>query len=81
MEIKFSSCEELYRRITPALRTRVREFRSDYLYTIDEDDIWNYLRAGKWRNENGLTLASMVNDILNVDSKEILDYLKDHKND
>ena len=50
MDITFSSLEELYNRIKPALRTKKEEMkRNGYIY-VKEADIWNYLKEKKWIN-------------------------------
>lgn len=76
MDINFSSLEELYKRLQPALLTKKEEMnRSLYPY-IKEEDIWNYLKEIKWKKSFGLTLAEMVNDILNCDDAVVDNYLK-----
>ena len=85
MTIEFNSLEELYKRVSPALTSKVREFRRNKIKYIKEEDIWNYLIESKWRNGKGLELYNLVDDILNTDNKEIEDYvlnkLKDVKRD
>lgn len=85
MTIEFNSVEELYKRVSPALTSKVREFRRNKIKYIKEEDIWNYLIESKWRNGKGLELYNLVDDILNTDNKEIEDYvlnkLKDVKRD
>lgn len=77
MDIEFNSIEELYRRLKPALRSKVIEmYRAGFTY-ITEDDVWNYLKEIKWRNSNGLKLYQMVNDVLNTDNVIVDNYLKD----
>lgn len=76
MDIKFNSVEELYKRITPALRTKKKELkRLGYTY-INEEDIWNYFKDNKWTSSKGLSLSEMVDDILNGDNKKIDSYVK-----
>lgn len=75
MGIEFHSSEELYKRVHPALTSKVREFRRNKIMFVKEEDIWNYLIATKWRNERGLELFNIVDDILNTDNKEIEDYV------
>lgn len=74
MEIAFSTQEELYRRLYPALSTKKREFSKNNI-RFQEEDIWNYLKRTKWNYSNGLSLSTMVNDILNVESSEILEFV------
>lgn len=74
MKISFSSEEELYHRLFPALRTKKREFRKNSISLINEEDIWEYLKNKKWKESVGLSLANMVDDILNLNSTEILEF-------
>lgn len=80
MNIEFSSLEELYRRIKPALHTKKEEMRrAGYIY-IKEEDIWNYLKEIKWINSKNLSLYQMVSDVLNVENELIDRYLKEKLN-
>ncbi len=80
MEMEFSSLEELYKRIRPALRTKKEEMRRSGFIYIKEEDIWNYLKEIKWTNSKNLSLYKMVNDVLNVDNLLIDKYLKNKLN-
>lgn len=71
-----NSVGELYIRIKPALRTKIRELKrlgTDY---IKEEDIWNYFKDSKWKYAINLNLNEMVNDILNVEEIELENFLK-----
>ena len=70
----FSSEAELYHRIYPALRTKVRDLKKNHITNIQEKDLWQYLKNNKWRHETGLTLASMVHDVLYVNADLLLKY-------
>lgn len=77
MDIEFSSLDELYKRIYPALKTKKNELkRCGYEY-IKEKDIWTYLSTTKWKTSKGLMLSNMVSDILNADNEKIDKYLKE----
>jgi len=77
MDIRFSSLNELYERLGPALNSKVNELiRNKYNY-IKKEDIWNYLKNSKWLHSSNLSLAEMVNDILNCSDYEIDKYVKD----
>lgn len=77
MDIGFSSKEELYQRVKPALKAKAMELkRVGYSY-IREIDIWNYLIEIKWSKSRDLMLSDIVNDILKTDNKKIDEYLKD----
>ena len=75
-EIKFSSLEDLYNRLKPALRSKVKELRQlDKIY-IKENDIFEYLSDTRWESSNNLTLDQMVDDILYVDNDKIDEYVQ-----
>lgn len=75
-EITFSSLEELYQRLLPALKTKKNEMgRQGYNY-IKEEDIWNFFKETKWKKDIELSLSVMVNDVLNIDNILIDNYLK-----
>ena len=76
MDIEFNSLEELYNRLKPALLTKKEEMNRTIYPYIKEEDIWNYLKEIKWKSAIGLTLAEMVDDILNTDEAIIDNYLK-----
>lgn len=67
--IEFKSVEELFRRIKPALYSKITELKRKGFDYIKEEDVWNYLMDNVWKNKNNLTLSEMTNDIL---------YLSDH---
>lgn len=77
MDYEFSSKEELFQRIKPALKAKLNEFqRLGYSY-VQEVDIWNYLIENIWSKAKDLMLSDIVNDILHVKIQKIDDYLKD----
>ena len=77
MDYEFSSKEELYQRVKPALKAKINEFhRLGYDY-VQDVDIWNYLIENIWCKAKDLMLSDIVNDILHVKIKKIDDYLKD----
>jgi len=75
----FSSEADLYHRIYPALRVKVRDLKKQHITNIQEKDLWQYLKVEKWSHEAGLTLASMVHDVLNVNLNLLLQYVKKEK--
>ena len=75
MDIYFSSQEDLYHRLVPALRVKVRNFKRMSTSGVREKDIWDYLKSNKWNKVNGLTLSGMVQDILDVTYTEVLEYI------
>ena len=77
MDYEFSSKEELYQRVGPALRSKVNELhRFGYSY-IQEIDVWNYLIESKWCKSKDLMLSDIVNDILHTKNERIDEYVKD----
>ena len=75
---EFRNLEELYNRIKPALYSKVEELKRNHISYIKEEDIWNYLKEVKWKNDTNLSLYDMVSDVLEVPDEVIDDYLK-HK--
>ncbi len=76
-EIKFKSLSELHNRLKPALKTRSAELKLKHFY-INEVELWNYFKDHKWKNAANLSLADMVEDILNAD---IINYSKEGERD
>lgn len=68
MDIKFSSIDELKKRLTPALRNRVRSLKRNNVI-MTEDELWNYFVRTYWKSSLGLSLYQMVDDILNREIK------------
>lgn len=81
MDMNFSSLEELYNRLKPALRTKKRELKENGYGYLKIEDIWNYLKEEKWKRSNNLSLNDMVSDILNADNEFIDDYFKEKLNE
>ena len=76
MDYEFSSKEELFQRVKPALNAKVGELhRFGYTY-INQIDVWNYLIENIWIKSKDLMLSDIVNDILHTDNKKIDTYLK-----
>ena len=71
----FPSMKELYDRLLPALRSKKEQMtREGYLYS-SEIKIWEVLYNTNWKKATKLTLADMVDDILNTDSLYIYQHL------
>lgn len=75
--MEFSSLEELYNRIKPALKTKCTELKRMNYYYIKEEDIWNYLKEYKWKKTRNLNLFEMASDILNLDIYELDGFVKE----
>lgn len=76
MEVAFNSVEDLYKRVKPALRSKIREFRRKNIFYVKEEDIWNFLVENKWKITKGLELNEIVDDILNTDNEKIILYVQ-----
>ncbi len=72
----FSSLEELYNRVKPALKSKVMDLKRVGVNYVQETDIWNYLRINIWCKKNGLTLGEVVNDIMTVSNQELEIYVQ-----
>lgn len=76
MDIEFKSLNELYLRIKPALLSKKNDLFRNGIKYIKEEDIWNCLRETKWSKTTNLSLAEIVDDILNVDNYLIEKYVQ-----
>lgn len=73
-EIIFTSEQELYNRLLPALKSKKKILsKTGYSY-IKEKDIWEALTNEKWSNVTGLELCDMVDDILHIEDKFLNNY-------
>ena len=54
--------------------TEIKIDNVEYLI-VKEEDIWNYNKNKKWKNATSLTLAGIVDDILNTDNQEYENYV------
>ena len=68
MNISFASVAELKTRLTPALRLRRKQLKSQNII-IDEESLWTFFVNNYWKNAKNLSLYEMVNDILNEEVK------------
>ncbi len=75
-EEKFASVDDLYKRVLPALNTKVDELQRENINFISALDIWNYCANFKWNNKKDLRIYEMINDIFNVDVLEINQYIR-----
>lgn len=81
MDYEFSSLEELYKRVRPALKSKVDELQKYGNLSISKYDLWKCLIINKWRGGNGLMLSDIVDDILNTPFDEINSYYMKMIND
>ena len=73
MEQEFSNIKELKKRVTPALKTKLKELKSQNYTIVTLDDIWNF-SINKWKKSQDLTLYDIINDILNTNNEDIEEY-------
>lgn len=76
---RFKTIEELYNTILPALKSKCQDLHLEKYVLIKEDDIWEYLIAKKWINNNDLDLPNVVDDILNVNGSDVSKFIKESK--
>ena len=74
-KLGFRTKEELYKRVLPALYSKIKEVRKLGFKFITEKDIWNYLVENEWKNRVNLELYDLINDILYVDNYKLNDYV------
>lgn len=72
----FSSLEELYNRVTPALNSKLKDLKRIGVNYVQKADIWNYLKNNVWCKKAGLTLGEIVNDIMTVTNAELELYVQ-----
>lgn len=74
-EFYFKDINDLYNRLKPALRSKVKELKIRHNLIIKEEDIFKYLADNKWSKSEDLTLYDMVEDILYLDNDKLIDYV------
>lgn len=75
----FSSLQELYNRVKPALKSKCKDLKRIGVDFVVEADIWNYLKNNIWVHKHNLSLGEIVNDIMCVDNVEIIRYVESLK--
>ncbi len=73
----FSTKEQLYTRLLPALRVKKEDMKRDKMLFITEKEIWNFFCENIWPEKSNLTLGEMVDDILKTENFTI--YQKSRK--
>lgn len=74
-KITFNSIDELYNRLKPAFRLKLSELRSKKINFVTDKDMWTFLSKTKWSKEKNLELCDMVNDILNINENELINFI------
>ena len=73
--INIKSQKELFERVKPALRCKKHEMMAEGIEYVSEIDIWDYNKKNKWKEQQGLTLFQVVDDILNTPNKVYKNYV------
>ena len=76
MEEFIESLDRLYERLLPALKSKEMEMHKSHMIYITKQDIWNFFYQTKWKKGANLTLADLVDDILNTENFDIDDYVR-----
>lgn len=66
MDTEFRSIDELKNRVMPALKVRKRELKKQNII-MSEEEIWSYFAKNYWCKAYNLSLAQIVDNILNLD--------------
>ena len=80
MENRITTQNDLYKKLKPVLRTKKHELILNGIRFVKEIDIWNYNKENNWVNAKGLTIAGMVDNILNTSDKDYEKYVLDKIN-
>ena len=79
MDFEFHSLEELWNRVHPALRVKVKDFKILGLNNFSDSDILYFLIESKWKNGVNLMLSDIVDDIMRLESSEFKKYMDEIK--
>ena len=71
----FKTIEDLYKRLKPALYSKVVELKRNGLDYIKEEDIFNYLLESSWSKKDNLSIAELTSEILYLDKNLITNYV------
>lgn len=76
-DFPFENINDLYKRILPALRSKVSELRKNNVSYITEADIWKFLATHVWKKKRDLEFYEMVDSIISLSLEDMDDYLVD----
>lgn len=76
MDFGLNNSLDLYKRLLPAINSKINELSKYEILYVKREDIWNYLKQEKWKDDN-ISLAEMVDDILNTDNEKLVKYVKE----
>ena len=69
--------EDLFIKLGPCFNTKIKELNREGIDYIKKEDIWNYLKTNKWKDEYPY-LSDMVADILNLDNYVLKGYVDNY---
>ncbi len=72
---EFKTLDELYKRLSPAFDSKIRELHNRGYHYIKKEDIWNYLSLNVWSKSSDLSLYKMVEDIFDLSEDKINTYV------
>ncbi len=72
--MEYNNQLELYLALLPVFNVKKRLLVNDNYNDITNEDIWKYLSINKWKNAYNLTISEMVNDIINIDALNIINF-------
>lgn len=75
MNNTFKTIDDLYKRLKPALYSKVVELKRMGLDYIKEEDIFNYLLETSWSKKDNLSISELTNEILYLDKNLITNYV------
>ncbi len=75
MDNTFKTIDDLYKRLKPALYSKVVELKRMGLDYIKEEDIFNYLLESSWSKKDNLSISELTNEILYLDKNLITSYV------
>ena len=74
-QLRFNSIDELYNRLKPAFIAKINELEKKNIKFVQSKDIWDYLSKTKWVHQHDLELCEMVDDIFNIDEKDLINFM------
>ena len=70
----FTTKEQLYDALLPVFSAKQRLLGHEKYYNINNKEIWSYLVKTKWIHARNLSLSEVVNDLILLEPKEIINY-------
>ena len=70
--MEYKTILELYKSLLPVFNVKKRLLKFEKQTDITNSDIFKYLALNKWQYTKDLTISQIVNDIITLDTKNIL---------